>query len=95
MEYFEYIKNLVGIDYVVFGLDIVYGDYVKLYLVLVVKFDIKKIIGIKEYFKVEYVEGFENLIEILKNIVRYLVKYGYSDEEIEKVLGGNIFRVLK
>ncbi|MFN1872686.1 hypothetical protein ACK2FL_15335 [Clostridioides difficile] len=28
-------------------------------------------------------------------MVRYLVKHGYSDEEIEKVLGGNILRVLK
>ncbi|WP_272868304.1 membrane dipeptidase [Clostridioides difficile] len=28
-------------------------------------------------------------------MVRYLVKHGYSDEEIEKVLGRNILRVLK
>ncbi|HBH3562070.1 TPA: membrane dipeptidase, partial [Clostridioides difficile] len=95
MEHFEYIKNLVGIDHVAFGPDTVYGDHVKLHSVLAAKFDIKKITGTKEHPKVEYVKGLENPTETSKNIVRYLVKHGYSDEEIEKVLGGNILRVLK
>ncbi|MDB0439469.1 dipeptidase [Clostridioides difficile] len=94
MEHFEYIKNLVGIDHVAFGPDTVYGDHVKLHSVLAAKFDIKKITGTKEHPKVEYVKGLENPTETSKNIVRYLVKHGYSDEEIEKVLGGNILRVL-
>ncbi|WP_131040782.1 dipeptidase, partial [Clostridioides difficile] len=95
MEHFEYIKNLVGIDHVAFGPDTVYGDHVKLHSVLATKFDIKKITGTKEHPKVEYVKGLENPTETSKNIVRYLVKHGYSDEEIEKVLGRNILRVLK
>jgi len=33
--------------------------------------------------------------EVSKNTIRWLVKHGYSDEEIEKVLSGNILRMLK
>jgi len=37
----------------------------------------------------------ENPTEVSKNVLRWLVKQNYSDEEIEKVLSGNILRVLK
>ena len=36
----------------------------------------------------------ENPTEASKNILRYLVREGYSDEDIAKVLGGNVIRVL-
>ncbi len=39
--------------------------------------------------------GLENATEASHNIPRWLVKRGYTDEEIEKVLGGNILRVLR
>ena len=45
--------------------------------------------------EVEYVKGFENPNEAAKNIVRYLVKANYSDEDIKKVMGGNTLRVRK
>ncbi|WP_236876549.1 membrane dipeptidase, partial [Clostridioides difficile] len=70
MEHFAYIKNLVGIDHVAFVPDPVYGDHVKLHLVLAAKFDIKIITGPKEHPKVEYVKGLENPTETSKNIVR-------------------------
>jgi membrane dipeptidase len=42
-----------------------------------------------------YVKGLENPTEAWNNIPRWLVKNGYSDEEIGKVLGGNVIRVLE
>jgi membrane dipeptidase len=42
-----------------------------------------------------YVKGLENPTEAWTNIPRWLVANGYSDEEIRKVLGGNVLRVLE
>jgi membrane dipeptidase len=47
-----------------------------------------------DYEEVEYVEGIENPVEGSKNILRWLVKHGYSDEDIGKVMGGNALRLL-
>ena len=43
----------------------------------------------------DYVRGIENPTEGSHNIVRWLVKEGYSDEDLVKVMGGNIVRVLE
>ena len=40
---------------------------------------------------VEYVQGMENPTEGYSNIVRWLVKHGYSDEEIGKVNFGTSY----
>jgi membrane dipeptidase len=47
-----------------------------------------------EFERVLYVEGLENPSEF-PNILRWLVGHGYSDEHIEKVVGGNILRALR
>jgi membrane dipeptidase len=92
MEQFEYIVDLVGIDHVAFGPDVLYGDHTSLLEVLA------------EFHGVElpestmanpYVKGLENPTEAWNNIPRWLVANGYSDEEISKVLGGNVLRVLE
>ena len=44
--------------------------------------------------RVAWVEGLENPTEGSSNIVRWLVRAGYSDEDIGKVMGGNVLRVL-
>jgi len=44
---------------------------------------------------VEFVDGVENPAEAFPNIVRWLVKHNYSDDDIRKVLGDNVMRVLK
>ena len=49
---------------------------------------------VEGYEKVEYVKGVENATEASKNILRWLVKHEYSEEDISKALGGNILRVL-
>jgi len=45
--------------------------------------------------KVGWVEGLENPTEGSHNLVRWLVKAGYSEEDIAKVMGGNVLRLLE
>ena len=89
MDHFEYIKDLVGIDHVTFGPDTLYGDHFAVHgrqVPYEVDFDLEQ---------VEYVEGMENPTEAWLNIPRWLVKEGYSDEEIAKVTGENVLRALE
>jgi membrane dipeptidase len=41
------------------------------------------------------VKGIENPAEGSINILRWLVKHGYSDQDIRKVMGGNAIRLLR
>ncbi len=103
MEHFEYVKSLVGIDHVSFGPDSVYGDHVGLHHVYAANLSIKESrtggAGTQnpnpDFDEVDYVKGIENPTEASHNILRWLVKEGYSDEDIEKVMGGNTLRVLR
>lgn len=95
MEHFEYVKELVGIDHVAFGPDTLYGDHVGLHHAFAAHLSTKGTQGDQSaYQEVSYVKGIENPTEGSKNTLRYLVKQGYSDEDIAKVMGGNIMRVL-
>jgi membrane dipeptidase len=95
MEHFEYIKNLVGIDHVAFGTDTLYGDHVGLHHAYAAHLSTEGTQGIQAFEEVPYVQGMENPTECSKNIIRWLVKNNYTDQDIEKVLSGNILRVLK
>jgi len=95
MEHFEYCANLVGIDHVAFGPDTLFGDHVGLHHAFAAALSIgatRKKVTVQE---VEYVKGLENPSEVFPNVVRWLVKHGYKDEDIAKVLGLNVIRVLK
>ncbi|MBA7553952.1 hypothetical protein ES705_46557 [subsurface metagenome] len=94
MEHFEYIKNLVGIGHVGFGPDLIYGDHVGLHHVYSAALSIKEVFASTEG-EVPYVKGVENPTEASWNIVRWLVRHGYSDEDIARVIGGNAIRVFK
>ncbi|MDY6818143.1 MAG: membrane dipeptidase, partial [Halobacteriales archaeon] len=93
MDHFEYVKDLVGIDHVTFGPDAFYGDHVALHLEV---FN-KDLTQFPEWLETDitHVKGVDNPTEGWHNFIRALVKRGYSDEEIEKVLGGNTLRVLR
>lgn len=95
MEHFEYIVDLVGIDHVAFGLDTLFGDHVGLHKAFAEALSIGSAHAGVEYEKVKYVKGLENPAEAYPNVVRWLVKHGYSRDEIRKVMGENIMRVLK
>jgi membrane dipeptidase len=98
MEHFEYVKSLVGIDHVGFGPDTVYGDHVGLHRTYAAALSLKESraqsVPGQEYEEVEYVAGIENPTEGSHNIVRWLVRHGYSDDDIEKVMGANALRVM-
>ena len=98
MEHFEYVRALVGIDHVGFGPDTVYGDHVGLHRAYSANLSLEESRGQgkpdQHFEEVEYVEGLENPTEGSHNIVRWLVRHGYSDEDIEKVMGGNAMRVM-
>ncbi|MBW1697977.1 MAG: membrane dipeptidase [Deltaproteobacteria bacterium] len=96
MDHFKYCVDLVGIDHVSFGPDTLFGDHVGLHRVF------RSFLSGKAaktaqvpYEEVEYVKGMENPAEAFPNVVRWLVKHGYSDEDIRKAIGQNVLRVLK
>lgn len=101
MEHFEYVKELVGIDHVGFGPDTLYGDHVGLHNVYAANLSLKEAhstTGASKnppHEKVAYVAGLENPTEGSSNILRWLVKHGYSDVDIRKAMGQNILRVLQ
>src|SRR5579875_476893 len=94
MEHFQYIEKLIGIDYVSFGPDTLFGDHVGLHHLFARELSIKETHAGAKFEEVPVVDGLENPSEY-RNIVRWLVKNGYSDNEIAKVIGGNTLRVLK
>ncbi|MGC8622036.1 MAG: dipeptidase [Caldisphaera sp.] len=93
MDHFQYIEKLVGIDHVAFGPDTLFGDHVGIHHLFARELSISETHKGPEFTEVPYVEGIENPSEF-SNIVRWLVAHGYSDSDIEKVLGQNIIRVL-
>src|SRR4051812_43644565 len=95
MEHFEYVANLVGIDHVAFGPDTLFGDHVALHHAFARQLSINVSHGQRKFPQVEFVDSIENPAEAFPNIVRWLVKHGYSDADIARVVGGNIMRVLE
>jgi membrane dipeptidase len=63
------------------------------------KGDEKKYLGIdmnvRQLKELKYVRGMENPSECLRNVCRWMVKHGYSDQEIAKVIGGNGLKLVK
>jgi membrane dipeptidase len=94
MEHFEYAVRLLGIDHVGFGPDTLFGDHVGLHKAYAVQLSIGKAHAGKTYQQVPYVDGLENPAEY-PNIVRWLVKRGYKDDDIVKAIGGNALRVMR
>lgn len=93
MEHFGYITELVGIDHIGFGPDTLYGDHVALHHAFSEHLSIKQAFTIHE--EVEYVKGMENPSEASWNTIRWLVKHGYSDGEIEKAFTTKKYPVLE
>jgi membrane dipeptidase len=92
LEHMEYVIKLAGADHVAIGLDLFedevmdesyYSDRVW-----------------PEMFKRPYVlekkhpEGLQSVAEV-PNVTRGLVSKGYSDEEIKKIIGGNLLRLFE
>jgi membrane dipeptidase len=83
VDHISHIADLVGVDHVGLGLDFVKDDG-PLYLE-------------DEIFSVgqnKLIPGFENEDDMI-NITECLVRRGFKENEIVKILGGNFLRVLK
>ncbi|TAJ48380.1 MAG: diguanylate cyclase [Herbiconiux sp.] len=95
MDHFQYCVDLVGLEHVSFGPDTLFGDHVGLHHAFSSNLSISQAHGHVDYEEVEYVDGLENPAEEFYNIIGWLVKHNYSDDEIRAVVGGNTMRVLK
>ncbi|MFF1634599.1 dipeptidase [Leifsonia sp. NPDC058248] len=95
MDHFSYCVDLVGLEHVSFGPDTLFGDHVGLHDAFASNLSLGQAHGKVEYEKVPYVDGIENPAEEFYNIIGWLVKHDYSDDEIRAVVGGNTLRVLK
>lgn len=95
MEHFEYCADLIGIDHVAFGPDTLFGDHVGLHHYFAKQLSIKAAHGAQQFEEVEFVDGIENPAEAFPNIVRWMLKHDYSDDDIAKAIGGNVMRVLE
>ena len=94
MEHFQYCVDMVGIDHVGFGVDCLYGDHVGVHHAFAAALSTAETAN-AEYEEVPFVWGLENPTEASWNIVRWLVKHNYSEEDIAKVIGGNALRVIR
>ena len=95
MDHFRYCVELVGIEHVGFGPDTLYGDHYGLHKLFSAHLALQEMTSGPEFEPVEYVAGLENPTECFPNIVRWLVKHDYSDDEIKAVIGENALRVLE
>jgi len=94
MDHFEYCAELVGLEHVAFGPDTLFVDHVGLHGQFA-----HLLAGATTsaplHPRVPYVAGLESPEECFRNIIGWLVKHGYSDDDIRLVVGGNVIRALR
>jgi membrane dipeptidase len=90
LDQFDYVRKLIGVDYVGLGPDFVEG------IGPISDDSISQTVWPIEYYSkgpsILYVKGFENIVQ-LPNVVRGLIQRGWSTGEIRKILGGNWLRI--
>ena len=91
VDHIDYCVKLMGIDHVAVGSDNYFGDKA-----MNVEYELGVDKGMRRYIATHapYMEGIESPSE-WPNITRELVKRDYSDEDIQKLIGGNTFRVVE
>lgn len=93
LNHIDYVKKLIGIDHVAIGLDNIYGDQVGNHREMAASKG-TDFAQMARTFAADYMYGIESPLE-WRNIIRGLILRGYSDEEIEKIVGGNALRIIK
>jgi membrane dipeptidase len=111
LEHLEYLVDLLGVDYVGAGPDTLWGDHAGLYrggpkgtvtqrlgrghYIRERPADLPEIFDSGEMVRdLDYIKGLESPSEF-GNIAKGLVRDGYSDDEIAKVMGLNGLRVIE
>ena len=87
VAHIDYIVDLVGVEHVAIGTDIVWGDHAALpiHRHYIERMDMR--------VAAAYMEGIES-IEEWPNIIRCLVHHGYSDDEISRIVGENVLKLM-
>ena len=88
MGHVAYCLELVGEDHVALGPDTFFGDHRGLHELHPIE------LPSPEHPIVPYVHGFENPGECHRNAAAWMIRHGYGDAVIEKVLGRNVARVV-
>ena len=93
MNHIDYCVNLVGVGHVAIGSDNFFGDKLAMHMHTI---EDRAQDGLQEYvsFDAPYMEGMENPSE-WSNYTRALVKRGYSDQDIQKIIGGNTLKIIE
>ena len=84
LDQYDYMIKLVGVDNVAIGTDTMAGDHVDFH---------RQVLGRNApgQLPAAYLDGLESPADG-KNIIRGLIKRGYSDGDITKIAGGNALR---
>ncbi|HUT86955.1 MAG TPA: membrane dipeptidase [Candidatus Heimdallarchaeota archaeon] len=93
LNHIDYVKKLIGGDHVAIGLDNIYGDQVGNHREMAASKG-TDFAQMTRTFAADYMYGIESPLE-WRNIIRGLISRGYSDEEIEKIVGANALRIMK
>jgi membrane dipeptidase len=92
MNHVNYMTDLIGVDHVAIGLDNLFGDHVELHRRSDGGIFTLKHIG--QELNAPFMWGIESPEE-WPNITRGLVSRGYSDQEIQKILGENALNLIE
>jgi membrane dipeptidase len=95
MDHFKYCVDLVGIEHVAFGPDTLFGDHVGVHKLYSQQISWNVAVEGPAFEPVDHVAGMENPAECFPNVIRWLVKHDYADDDIKAVVGGNALRVLR
>ena len=96
VDIIDYLVNLVGVDHVGFGFDLVPfwtktvwdgPEHMNIATSILYPHKVAR-------FEEVYVEGFNGISDTIR-ITAELVTRGYSDDDIKKILGGNWLRLIK
>ena len=91
IDHVDYIANLVGVEHVALGSDTMFGDHVAMHDAAA------KAMGFQTHSvedRATHVEYLENPSHV-PNVTRALVKRGYSDDDIKKIMGLNVLNLLQ
>lgn len=98
LELIDYAVELIGIDHVSIGTDMSHGTYPDGDLIRTRNKGsasrYSELIEVSSRSRLRYVEGFDDYGQIV-DVIDALRKRGYSEEDVGKILGGNLLRVFR
>lgn len=96
LEAIEYVINVIGIDHVGIGTDMSHGTYPDGDLIRSRNVGsasrYSELIEVSSRSRLRYVEGFDDYGQIV-SVTDAMKKRGLSEEDVNKILGGNLLRV--